>query len=61
MELRVKRHEVAFGCCLAQSKGERGGKRVRRDIFSNINPNTWEIELTARSENGMDGGERGRI
>ena len=26
------------------------------DIFSNINPNTWEIELTARRN--MDGGGR---
>ena len=48
--LRVKCHEVAFGCCLPHSEGG-----SRRDIFSDINPNTWEIELTAAAR--MDGGE----
>ena len=55
LRLRVKCHEVAFGCCLPHSEGGGGREGRRRDIFSDINPNTWEIELTAAAR--MDGGE----
>ena len=51
----MKCHEVAFGCCLPHSEGGGGREGRRRDIFSDINPNTWEIELTAAAR--MDGGE----